>query len=79
MSWYKRRTPTKEILPIEVIEITDLQLIDNHKTDMMVKCDDDNTYNLSARVQQNTINKKWTVHGLNPHGLSVLVDIEEDE
>ena len=79
MSWYKRRTPTKELTPIEVIEITDLQLIHNHPTVMFVKCDDGETYELSARVQQNAIKKeRWTVHGLNPHGLSVLVDLKEE-
>jgi len=78
MSWYKRRTPTKELTPIEVVEVTDLQLIDNHETHMFVKCDDGETYDLSAKVQY-TMKGTWTIHGLNPHGLSVLVDLEEEE
>lgn len=78
MSWFKRRAPTKELTPVEVIEITDLQLIHNHSTDMVVKCDDGENYELSARVHQNPIKKTWTVQGLNPHGLSVLVDLEEE-
>ena len=80
MSWYKRRTPTKELLPERVVHIHDLQLIHNHACEMEVLCDDGNLYILSARVQQNQMKKeKWTVHGLNPYGLSVLVDLEEDD
>ena len=78
MSWYKRRTPTKELTPVEVIEITDLQLVRNHSTDMYVKCDDGETYKLSGRVHHNDIKDTWTVQGLNPHGLSVVVDLEEE-
>lgn len=88
LSWYKRREPTKEIYPVSV-EVDDLQLIDNHSCKMHVLYDDGNTYELSGRVSvsyiyalDGTVKKgtvgKWTVHGLNPHGLSCLVDIEED-
>lgn len=78
MDWYKRRTPTKELLPERVVHITDLQLIPNHACEMEVLCDDGKSYMLSARVHQNDINGKWTIQGLNPYGLSVLVDLEEE-
>lgn len=77
MDWFKRRSPVKQIQPVKV-DITGLQLVDNHYCDMDVLYDDGNTYRLNGRVMQNDITKKWTVHGLNPHGLSVLVDIVED-
>jgi len=78
MSWFKRRTPTKELKAIEVISIADLQLIRNHPTEMVVRCDDDKLYELSARVHHNTIKDTWTVQGLNNTGLSVVVDLEEE-
>lgn len=77
LSWYKRREPTKEIQPVSV-EVDDLQLIDNHSCKMHVLYDDGNTYELSGRVNVNHVGK-WTVHGLNPHGLSCLVDIEVED
>lgn len=77
LSWYKRREPTKEIQPVSV-EVDDLQLIDNHSCKMSVLYDDGNTYELSGRVNVNHVGK-WTVQGINPHGLSCLVDIEQDQ
>jgi hypothetical protein len=76
LSWYKRREPTKEIQPIEV-EIEDLQLISNHYSNMRVLYDDGNWYDLTGRVTQNDITGKWSIQGLNPHGLSCLVDVIE--
>ena len=79
MSWFKRRRPTKEIQPIEVVSIDDLQFINNHYTEMRVKYDDGETYELSGRVYQNDINKKWALQGLNGQkGLSVVVDFVEE-
>jgi len=86
MSWFKRRAPTKDPVPVEVLEIEDLQLIHNHPTNLLVKFrfyhrDGTETYEthaLSGRVHQNPIKKeRWTVNGLNPHGLSVLVELED--
>lgn len=74
MSWFKRREPTVESKPVSV-EVDDLQQVVNHKCKMHVLYDDDITYNLDAVVQVNHVGK-WTVHGLNPHGKSCLVDIE---
>lgn len=76
LSWYKRREPTEEMKPVSVT-VDDLQLIQNHRCDMCVLYDDGNTYLLGGRVSQNDITGKWTVHGINPHGLSTLVDIIE--
>jgi len=87
LSWYKRREPTKEIEPVSVV-VDDLQLVSNHRCVMHVLYDDGNTYALSGRVSVSYIYSldgkvkkdivgKWTVHGLNPHGLSCLVDITE--
>lgn len=78
MSWFKRRAPTKELKAIEIITIADLQLIRNHATDMTVRCDDGELYELSGRVHHNTIKDTWTVQGLNSTGLSVVVDLEEE-
>ncbi len=77
LDWYKRRVPTKKIEPISV-EVDDLQLIDSHRCAMHVLYDDGNTYELSGRVSVNHVGK-WTVHGINPHGLSCLVDIIKDD
>ena len=76
LSWYKRREPTKEIQPVEV-RVEDLQLIQNHYSTMHVLYDDGNWYELNGRVCQNDITGKWTIHGINPKGLSCLVDISE--
>ena len=78
MSWYKRRTPTKELLPVEILNISPYELIRNHPCDMEVLCDDGKSYMLSARVHHNTIKDTWTIQGLNPTGLSVVVDLEEE-
>jgi len=78
MSWFKRRAPTKELLPEKVLSVSDLQLIHNHTCEMEVLCDDGESYTLSARVHHNIIKDAWTVQGLNPYGLSVLVDLEEE-
>lgn len=77
MDWFKRRTPVKTIQPVSVT-IPELKLKDNHYCDMDVLYDDGNTHRLNGRVMQNDITKKWTVHGLNPHGLSVLVDVIQE-
>lgn len=78
MSWFKRRTPTKELKAVEVISIDDLKLTRNHATDMVVRCDDGELYELSGRVHHNEIKDTWTVQGLNNTGLSVVVDLEEE-
>lgn len=76
LSWFKRREPTKEIRPVSV-EVDNLQLVENHRCEMIVLYDNGIKYTLSGRVSQNDITGKWTVHGINPYGLSTLVDIEE--
>lgn len=86
MSWFKRRAPTKDPVPVEVIDIEDLQLIHNHPTELLVTFkffhrDGTETledHQLSGRVHQNAIKKeRWTINGLNPHGLSVVVELED--
>ena len=74
LDWFKRREPTKRIKPVTV-QVTDLQLVDNHYCTMHVLYDDGVTYDLTGRVSKNDITGKWTVHGINPKGLSTLVDI----
>jgi len=75
-SWFKRRPPTKEIQPVTVT-MSGLELTNDHMCEMMATYDDGNIYKLSARVNQNPITGKWTVHGINHTGLSTLVDIVE--
>ena len=75
-SWFKRREQTKEIKPVTVT-ISNLILENDHMCEMMATYDDDVTYKLSARVNQNAITGKWTVHGINHTGLSTLVDVVE--
>ena len=75
-SWFKRRDPVEEIKPVTVT-VSNLELTNNHMCEMLATYDDGNTYKLSARVNQNPITEKWTVHGINHFGLSTLVDIIE--
>ena len=86
MSWFKRRAPTKDPIPVEVLDVEDLQLIHNHPTELLVTFkffhrDGTETledHQLSGRVHQNAIKKeRWTINGLNPHGLSVVVELED--
>ena len=76
MDWYKRRIPVKTLEPVSV-EIDDLQLINNHRCIMTVLYEDGIYYELSGRVNRNDQSGKWVVHGIDPHGKSVLMDIEE--
>lgn len=72
--WAKRRIPTEEIQPVS-IEVPDIELQQNFTCDMYALYDDGETYKLAARVNQNDITGKWTVHGINHFGLSALADI----
>lgn len=42
---------------------------------MYVLYNDGAIYELSGRVNVNDITGRWTVHGINPHGLATMVDI----
>lgn len=75
LSWYKRRKPTKEIQPISV-NVDDIQLIDYHRCMMFVLYNDGVVYTLSGVVNVNDVTGRWTVYGINPHGLATMVDIE---
>ena len=76
MSWFKRREPTQDIKPVSVT-VDNLKLEQNCYCEMKVLYSDDNVYTFDGRVSQNDITGKWTIQGMNPHGLSTLVDIEE--
>ncbi len=79
MSWFKRRAPTRdELKAVEVINIVDLQFKHMHPIEMTVKCNDGEIYELTGYVHHNTIKDTWTLQGLNPHGLSVVLDFEEE-
>ena len=62
ISWYKRRPPAGELYPIEIVEVEDLQLVDNHRTPMKVKYTDGVVYDLTGRVSVNHVGK-WTIAG----------------
>ena len=74
-NWYKRREPHKEIEPVLALVPDDMKLENNHMCKMVVFYDDDDSYVLSARVNQNEQTGNWTIHGINHTGLSTLVDI----
>ena len=74
LDWYKRRKPTKKIQPVSV-NVDNVQLIDNYRCVMCVLYNDGVVYQLSGRVNVNDITGRWTVHGINPHGLATLVEI----
>ena len=75
MDWFKRRIPTPEPTPTSV-QIPNIKLIENHRCDMLVTYDDGNSYTLSGRVNQNTVKKTWTIHGIDHQGHQCMVDIE---
>jgi len=87
MSWFKRRAPTKDPIPVEVLDVEDLQLIHNHPTELLVTFrffhrDGTETledHQLSGRVHQNAIKKeRWTINGMDSRtGLSVVVELED--
>lgn len=76
MDWYKRRAPTRQPKPTSV-ECNDFQLIENHYCNLHVTYDDGNLHHLTGRVSRNDITGKWTCHGTDPHGRSVLLDCIE--
>ena len=87
MSWFKRRVPTKDPIPVEVLDVEDLQLIHNHPTELLVTFkffhrDGTETledHQLSGRIHQNAIKKeRWTINGMDSRtGLSVVVELED--
>jgi hypothetical protein len=78
LSWFKRRTPVREPKPICVSVRNDLELVDNSYCFMAVGYDDGHVFEFNARVSQNPLNKKWTVHGMDGStGRQCLVDVIE--
>ncbi len=76
MSWYKRRTPRPEPKAINVT-IEGFEQKCGHKCKMEAEYDDGNLYQLSAKVQHNSIKDTWSVQGLDSKGHSVVIDILE--
>ena len=79
-SWVKRRA--YEVSPIpKKLEVIGFEKIHNHSCSMIVEYENGDRYELSGRVSLNSLAKpeRWTVQGLNPTGISVIVDLIEDE
>jgi hypothetical protein len=76
-SWYKRRKPTSPELTINSVNVSGFQKVDNAYCKLVVTMSDSVSYELDARINVNDISQRWTVHGTNPHGLSVLLELVE--
>lgn len=75
--WYKRREPTVEKDKIKNVEVIGFQKIDNSICVMKVEYESGEILELSGYTNVNEGNNRWTVNGLNPHGVSVLVRLVE--
>ena len=86
LSWFKRRWPTEVEPKVTEFEVTEFEKIDKSYCKLFVRLDNGETYNLSARVAlsvthvvgKSPIENGWSVQGLNPDGLNVLLKLEED-
>jgi hypothetical protein len=74
--WYKRREKTPEASVIK-IDVIGFRKIENSNCIMHVKYDNDEHVTLGAIVQHNPGANRWTVHGLNEQGISVLARLVE--
>ncbi len=85
LSWFKRRWPTEIEPKVTEFEVTEFEKIDNSYCKLFVKLDNGETFNVDARVSLSKtyvigkppIENGWTVQGLNPYGLNVLLKLIE--
>jgi len=86
--WYKRRPPVTN--PVEVVNVTvnGFEKCDNKYCAMIVDLSNNTTVKLDARISVSEVytlvsgkltveQSRWTVHGINNEGLSVLVKLSE--
>lgn len=76
-SYFKRRLPTKGQTILSVT-VTGFDKVSNHTCIMNATYDDGKTYELTGRINLNSIKGTWTVTGYNPHGKMVICDVIED-
>lgn len=83
-SWFKRRTPQNIQHTIVDYTVHDFVFKDNAYCTIDVLFSDGNQYTLDARISESIIytighgkegSGHWTVHGLNQHGISVLLKV----
>lgn len=78
MDWYKRRDPDKDKKEIKKVHVENFQKIDGFKCEMFVEMECGIVLQLNAYAQVNDITGKWTVHGMNETGISVLARLIEE-
>ena len=78
MDWFKRRNPVAQPKAVEV-EVIGFEKIDNHKCQVVAKYDNGELLTLSGRINVNILAtpNRWTVHGIDSLGHSVMVDLIE--
>lgn len=72
--WYKRREKFLGEPAITNIEVIDFNKVENSRCKMIVSYDDNTKIELGAWIQYTN---KWTVHGINEKGVSVLARLVE--
>jgi len=77
IDWYKRRDPDKNKPEIKNVEVIGFEKKDGGHCEMVVEYTDGDTLNLNAYISVNDGNQRWTVNGMNQHGVSVLVRLVE--
>lgn len=75
--WYKRRIPTQQKVFAEVI-VKNFTLIDESYCIVDIRYEGEDQFKqLTGRVCQNSITKKFTINGINPYGDFILLDVIE--
>lgn len=75
--WYKRRSKVKEDSYITQVSVRGFKKIENSNCLMQVTYEDGTQIELGSIIQHNELADRWTVHGLNEHGVSVLARLVE--
>lgn len=73
--WFKRRIPMSDTETITNIEVRLFERRDNSYCTLIVEYDNTARHVMEARVNVNDQNGRWTVHGINPHGVSILLEV----
>ena len=82
-SWYMRRILTDVPPSVTSAEVKGYKQVDNHKCIIEAVFSNGTEYKLNARVSCSCtysttgerFNERWTVHGINAHGISVLMKV----
>lgn len=76
LSWFKRRSPTKEPEPVAV-NIPDFEKTENHMCDVFTTFDDGVERKLMGRVTHNSIRDTWSVNAIANGGYAVFAELVE--